>query len=165
MEKYCGASRPHITIWRVHNACLITKAANTHSEYVILIAFPPLQWSHKRTSLLTLCAHWLSCHSSSPQHISPKDCYLSGITSQHTALFTVVTISTSGLKCGTFSNRLALLVLVLCLAQAVSHCPGFNPRPICVEFVVYGVSLGQISALALRSSPVHRAHLFITTAV
>jgi len=32
--------RPQITIRRMHFACWITKATNTHSEYVILIAFP-----------------------------------------------------------------------------------------------------------------------------
>ena len=46
-----------------------------------------------------------------------------------------------------------------------SHWPGFNARPICVQFVVYTLSLLQISALALRSSPVHSAHLFLTTVV
>jgi hypothetical protein len=30
----------------------ITKATDTHSEYVILIAFPLQQWSHKRASIL-----------------------------------------------------------------------------------------------------------------
>jgi len=28
-----------MTIWRMRIACWITKATNTHSEYVILIAF------------------------------------------------------------------------------------------------------------------------------
>jgi len=32
--------RPHMTIWRMHTACWIPKATNTHSEYVILFAFP-----------------------------------------------------------------------------------------------------------------------------
>ena len=31
--------RPQITIWRMRIACWITKATNTHPEYVILIAF------------------------------------------------------------------------------------------------------------------------------
>jgi len=30
--------RPQVTVWR--SACRITKATHTHSEYVILIAFP-----------------------------------------------------------------------------------------------------------------------------
>ena len=30
----------------------IPKATNTHSEYVILIAFPPQQWLHERASML-----------------------------------------------------------------------------------------------------------------
>jgi len=32
--------RPQVTIWRMRIACWITKATNTRSEYVILIAFP-----------------------------------------------------------------------------------------------------------------------------
>jgi hypothetical protein len=32
--------RPQITIWRMRIACCITKATNTHSEYVVPIAFP-----------------------------------------------------------------------------------------------------------------------------
>jgi len=36
----------------MHIACWILKAVNTHSEYVILIAFPLQQWLHERTSLL-----------------------------------------------------------------------------------------------------------------
>jgi len=31
--------RPHMTMWRMHSASWIPKATNTHSEYVILIAF------------------------------------------------------------------------------------------------------------------------------
>jgi len=33
-------------------ACWITKATNTHSEYVILIAFPRQQWLSERASML-----------------------------------------------------------------------------------------------------------------
>ena len=32
--------RPQMTIWRMRIACWIPKATNTHSECVILIAFP-----------------------------------------------------------------------------------------------------------------------------
>ena len=38
--------RPQITIWRMRIACCIPKATNTHSEYVILIAFTLQQWLH-----------------------------------------------------------------------------------------------------------------------
>jgi len=40
--------RPQITIWRLRIACWIMKTTNTHSECVILIAFPLLQWLHER---------------------------------------------------------------------------------------------------------------------
>ena len=44
--------RPPITMWHMGNACWITKATNTHSEYVILIALPLQQWLHERPSML-----------------------------------------------------------------------------------------------------------------
>ena len=44
--------RPQMTVWRLLNACWIPKATNTHSEYVILTAFPLQQWLHERTSML-----------------------------------------------------------------------------------------------------------------
>ena len=41
---------PQMTIWRLRIACWITEATNTHSEYVILTAFPLQQWLHERAS-------------------------------------------------------------------------------------------------------------------
>jgi len=32
--------RPQIKIWRMLIACWISRATNTHSKYIILIAFP-----------------------------------------------------------------------------------------------------------------------------
>ena len=40
--------RPQMAIWRMHVACWISKATDTHSEYVILIAFPLQQWLRER---------------------------------------------------------------------------------------------------------------------
>jgi len=40
-------------------ACWIPEATNTHSEYVILPAFPLQQWLHERVSML-LYVHYLS---------------------------------------------------------------------------------------------------------
>jgi hypothetical protein len=37
------------------------KATDTHSEYVILIAFPRQQWLPERDSMLSLYVHCLSC--------------------------------------------------------------------------------------------------------
>jgi hypothetical protein len=39
-------------IWRMRFACWITKAANTHSEYVIVTAFSRQQWLRERASIL-----------------------------------------------------------------------------------------------------------------
>jgi len=38
------ADRPQMTAWRTRFAFWIYKAANTHSEYVIIIAFSLQQW-------------------------------------------------------------------------------------------------------------------------
>ena len=44
--------RLQMTIWRMRFVCRITKATNTHSQYVILIAFPLQQWLHERAPTL-----------------------------------------------------------------------------------------------------------------
>ena len=54
VEKY---SRPRqatdgSVIQRMHFTCWITKATDTHSEYVIPIAFPRQQWLYERVSML-----------------------------------------------------------------------------------------------------------------
>ena len=41
-----------MTIRRMRIACWITRATNTHSEYVTLIDFPLQQWLHERVSML-----------------------------------------------------------------------------------------------------------------
>jgi hypothetical protein len=45
--------RPQVTIWLMRIACWITNAADTHPEYVILIAFPRQQLLHERASMLS----------------------------------------------------------------------------------------------------------------
>jgi hypothetical protein len=48
-------------IWRMRFACSVTNATNTHSEYVILIAFPQQQTMAARTRLyVTLYAQYPS---------------------------------------------------------------------------------------------------------
>jgi len=52
-----------MTIWRMHIACWVTKATDTHSEYVILISFPLQLWFHERASMLSftyIVSHVLS---------------------------------------------------------------------------------------------------------
>ena len=44
--------RPQLTIGRMRIACLIPKAANTHSEYVMFTAIPQQQWLNERNSML-----------------------------------------------------------------------------------------------------------------
>jgi hypothetical protein len=56
-----GRGRPQTAIWRMRIACWIPKVTKTHSEYVILMAFPLHQWLHKRASTFPYTIHCLSC--------------------------------------------------------------------------------------------------------
>jgi hypothetical protein len=51
--------RPQMTIWCMHIACWVTKATDTHSQYVTLIAFPLQQWLHICASVL--CYMYSAC--------------------------------------------------------------------------------------------------------
>ena len=51
--------RPQMIIWRMRTASWIPKATNTHSEYLMLTAFPLQQWLHKRASMLRYT--YISC--------------------------------------------------------------------------------------------------------
>jgi len=54
VEKYCGAEQATVgnTIRRMCFARWITKTADTHSEFVMLIAFLPQNWLNERASML-----------------------------------------------------------------------------------------------------------------
>jgi hypothetical protein len=56
VEKYgkAGQATDDNIIERMPFACWITKATDTHSEYVILISFPRQQWLRERASMLRL---------------------------------------------------------------------------------------------------------------
>jgi len=45
-ENIVEPGRPQMKIWCLRIACWIPEAINTHSEYVMLIAFPQQQWLH-----------------------------------------------------------------------------------------------------------------------
>jgi len=51
--------RPQVTIWRMRIAFWITKARNTHPDFVLLIAFPLQQQLHERAS--TLRSTYIAC--------------------------------------------------------------------------------------------------------
>jgi hypothetical protein len=46
------SNRPHMIICGMFIECWITKATNTHSDYVTLIDFPHQKWLNERASLL-----------------------------------------------------------------------------------------------------------------
>ena len=52
VENNVNPARPLTTIWAMRISCWVPKATNTHSEYVIIIAFPLQQWWHERASVL-----------------------------------------------------------------------------------------------------------------
>jgi hypothetical protein len=64
VEKYgrAGQATDDNIIRRMRFTCWITKATDTQSEYVILIAFPRQQWSRERASLLRVYVHCQSCY-------------------------------------------------------------------------------------------------------
>ena len=72
MEKY-GRARQATDgkiIRRMRIACWIRKATDTHSEYIILIAFPLQQWLGKR-ACVTMYIHCLSCYPPNVSNASP----------------------------------------------------------------------------------------------
>ena len=67
MEKYCTAGQATDNIiWRMRFACWVTETTDTHSEHVILIAFPMQQWFrallnvtvYVHMSVLLSCVVW-----------------------------------------------------------------------------------------------------------
>ena len=78
-KKYCTArqSTDDNTIRRMRIACWITKATDTHSEYVILIAFQRQQWWRERTSIY-VCTY-IACHFISPCVSRARPFHLTGI--------------------------------------------------------------------------------------
>jgi len=71
--------RPQMTLRRMHIACWIPKATDTHSEYVIFIAFPLQQWLQGHASMLhymyivclilyRFCGKWMKEYFSSSLH-------------------------------------------------------------------------------------------------
>jgi hypothetical protein len=63
VEKYgiAGQATDDNIIQRMRFACRITKATDTQSEHVLLIAFKQQQWLRERASLLLLYVNFLSC--------------------------------------------------------------------------------------------------------
>jgi hypothetical protein len=127
VEKYCTVGRPqYITVWRMHNACLITKATGTlricntdcyptatmvaHSHLTVnvictltvLSLFIPAP--HLSQTLLPVCHHIpadSTVHSRHHQHLRSHMWHI---------------------------ERYALLILVLCLTQSVT-CLDSIPGP------------------------------------
>ena len=75
-KKSVEPDRPHLTIWRMRIAWWKPKATNTHSQYVVLIAFPLQQWLHKRASALRYT--YMACLVSCMKTRTTEDIYLKG---------------------------------------------------------------------------------------
>jgi hypothetical protein len=71
--------RPQMKIWRIRFACWITEDTNTHSSYVLRMAFPHQQWLGERASILRLHIYWLffflfkGCHQIKPVCLFPTE--------------------------------------------------------------------------------------------
>jgi len=53
-KNFVERGRQQMTLWRMRLARWITKATDTHSEYVIPISLPLQQWLQERASILRL---------------------------------------------------------------------------------------------------------------
>jgi hypothetical protein len=51
-ENIVEPDRSQMAMWRMRIACPISKTVDTHSEYVILTAFPLQQWLCERATML-----------------------------------------------------------------------------------------------------------------
>jgi hypothetical protein len=80
VEKYGTArqTRDDNIIRRMRFACWITKATDTHSEYVMFIAFPRQQWLRERATNVTLYVHCLSFLLSGSHYMTSNDYYWIG---------------------------------------------------------------------------------------
>jgi hypothetical protein len=79
--------RPQMTIWHMRIACWITKATNTHSRYVILIACPLQPASLLRYTYSTLpCLNCLCC----PSSYSHTYCTVRHHTATHIVLSVII---------------------------------------------------------------------------
>ena len=64
MEKKCGVSKQATDgniVWRMRIAHWKLRATGTHSESVILTAFPGQKWLCERASVLRCTLQFLSC--------------------------------------------------------------------------------------------------------
>jgi hypothetical protein len=67
---------------RTHLACWLTKATNTHSQYIILTAFPLQQWFREGTSVLrntsiACLVDMFTCFEEAPQYYMYIACLFS----------------------------------------------------------------------------------------
>jgi len=51
-KNFLQPDSPQMAIWRMHVVCWVTKATDTNSEYVILVAIPLQQWLHESALML-----------------------------------------------------------------------------------------------------------------
>jgi hypothetical protein len=70
VEKYCiiRQAADDDIIWRMHLACWISKATDTHSEYIILIYFLQLQWLQESSSILRYTC--IACPVTNPNSVN-----------------------------------------------------------------------------------------------
>jgi hypothetical protein len=78
VEKYSRACWPHIREYRMRIARWIPKDTDTHSECVILIAFPLQQWFHESASLLR-CSTLITMCIDSQTLLTVCSCYIPSV--------------------------------------------------------------------------------------
>ena len=93
MENFCRAGgRAKMTIWRMRAACWIPKATDTHSQYVIFIAFLLQKYLQQSPSIL------------SPTYIASLVSFMSSQVLPHT-LFDYTSASSAELNLNKTNNN------------------------------------------------------------
>ena len=101
--------RPQMKTWLMRIACWIPKATNTHSEYVILTAFPMERWLDEHASMLR-CMYIACC-------IHKATNTLSGYVTHYFSPVTMVART------------------CLCVTLYVTH---FSPGIVCLQKQIHG---------------------------
>jgi len=60
-KNFVEPGKPQMTVWCMHIACWISKATNTHSEYVLLNGFSTATVVACTHLIVTVYAHCLAC--------------------------------------------------------------------------------------------------------
>jgi len=122
---------PEITIRRMRFVFWISKATHTHSEYVILIAWPQQTWLRERASMLCFYVKCLSYKHNICYHKNCSKYVSSDEFDIHVTVHRVTFLIIKPTRCTNFSNLFlewnsTCFGQFLCTSSGVFHCTHNN---------------------------------------